>query len=128
MFEPLRDRYQINSIFDERWQGDKDNEWLLRVKPEGWIVVTADKGRGKRGDKLPLICFTQKITHIRLAPNVHNMKMAEKALFLIAAIREWSPQTFGEAGRAFSLIIHANGRPKLNDRTEQVQKRYSWGT
>lgn len=125
MFDPLPDRYRIDSIFDQSWCGLGDSIWTERLKPEGWVVVTADKGRKKRGEKLPILCFRLGITLVRLTSTVHHLKMAEKAPFLIAAVQEWNAQTFAEAGRCYSLHMQDNRRPKLTDRTERTRKRIS---
>jgi len=45
--------------------GYKDREWIPAARSEGFdIVLTGDKGRGKRGDKLPEICAVHGLRHL----------------------------------------------------------------
>ena len=46
-------------------EGMKDNVWIPKAAEAGYsLVLTADKGRKKRGDKLPELCRKHNLTHI----------------------------------------------------------------
>jgi hypothetical protein len=49
--------------------GEADEDWLpLLEKQGGWIVITADRGKDPKKQKLPRICANLGITHISLTP------------------------------------------------------------
>lgn len=49
--------------------GKADEDWLpLLEKQGGWIVITADRGKNPKKQKLPRICSSLGITHISLTP------------------------------------------------------------
>jgi PIN like domain len=49
--------------------GKADEDWLpLLEKQGGWIVITADRGKDPKKQKLPRICSSLGITHISLTP------------------------------------------------------------
>lgn len=53
--------------------GTDDEDWIpLLEKEQDWIVITADRGRDARKQKLPLICARLKITHISMTPVLKN--------------------------------------------------------
>jgi hypothetical protein len=62
VFDPLSDRFQIDSHYDQAWCGLADTEWLKRLSDERAIVLHADRGRRKRGEKLPLLLYASGIT------------------------------------------------------------------
>jgi hypothetical protein len=51
--------------------GTRDPEWLpMLEKEKGWIVLTADRGRDPKREKLPAICERLGITHISMTPKL----------------------------------------------------------
>jgi hypothetical protein len=63
--------------------GESDPVWIPKVAEEGWIILTAD--RGKKGkDKLPSICVTYKVTHILMGTSVMKLKQYQKANAIIS--------------------------------------------
>jgi PIN like domain len=63
-----------------------DEKWLPSLKKQGdWIVVTADRGKDPKKQKLPLICSSWGITHISLTPALVKAGYAaqEKALRVV---------------------------------------------
>jgi len=51
--------------------GTDDQDWLARLEKD-WIVLTADRGRDSRKQKLPTICGRLGITHISMTPVLLN--------------------------------------------------------
>jgi hypothetical protein len=45
--------------------GSLDPEWIPKIKGQGWIIISQDKG-SKGRNKLPQICVECGITHIIL--------------------------------------------------------------
>src|SRR5438128_8454706 len=63
-----------------------DETWIpLLEKEQDWIIITADRGRDSKKQKLPLICFRIGVTHISMTPALKNAGYAvhEKALFAV---------------------------------------------
>lgn len=54
------------------WQhSTPDGEWIPMLEREkGWIVLTADRGKDPKKEKLPLICKTFAVTHISMTPKL----------------------------------------------------------
>jgi hypothetical protein len=63
--------------------GELDPDWIPKVASEGWIILTADRGR-KGKDKLPSICLAYKVTHILMGSSVMKMKQYQKANAIIS--------------------------------------------
>ena len=78
--------------------GKADEDWLpLLEKQGGWIVITADRGRDPKKQKLPRICACLGITHISLTPALirEGYQAHEKAILSV-----------------FSEIIHLHLLPR----------------
>ena len=72
----------IKHLLDLAPSGILDEEWIPRIKDEGWTVISADGGRRPnkgRGKKLPRLCVEYGLTLIVLSPAVHNRKVFDKA-------------------------------------------------
>jgi PIN like domain len=67
--------------------GILDEEWVPRLKDEGWTVISADGARKpnkNRGRKLPQLCAEYGLTLIVLSPVVHNRKVFDKARTILS--------------------------------------------
>jgi hypothetical protein len=77
----------LGHILDYQRQGTHDEVWVPQVATEGWVVITADRGRrGKRskGEKLPILCRSFGITHVMLSSSIHNRSGFEKCQAILA--------------------------------------------
>jgi hypothetical protein len=63
--------------------GELDPVWIPQVAAEGWMILTADRGR-KGKDKLPAICIAYKVTHILMGPSMMKLKQSQKANAIIS--------------------------------------------
>lgn len=60
---------QTKHLFDFWAPGADDPDWIAFLQKEkDWIVITADRGKDPKKQKLPLICAKLKVTHISLTP------------------------------------------------------------
>ncbi len=51
----------IEHLLDKFPMSTFDIAWVPQIAEEGWIVISADRGKGKkRGGKLPLVCQANK--------------------------------------------------------------------
>lgn len=89
--------------------GTKDEDWIPRIKNEGWVVLTQDKGRKGR-HKLPKICALYKITHIVLSKAVAHQKQYQKANTIIGAWEQIKECANATAGTRFRLKLTHAGR------------------
>lgn len=47
----------------------KDADWIPKIKDEGWLLISEDRGRNSAaGDRLPQLCYQHKVTHILVLP------------------------------------------------------------
>ena len=64
------DEAEFKHVLDFQRQGVLDEDWIPRIAREGdWVVITADRGRrgsAKKGEKLPVVCKQQGVTHVVL--------------------------------------------------------------
>lgn len=90
--------------------GTLDPDWIPKVKGEGWIIISQDKG-SKGRNKLPQICTECKITHIILAKAVGRMKQREKASAIISVLEDIKKCSDAPAGTRFRLKLNHSGKP-----------------
>lgn len=90
--------------------GTKDPDWIPKVKNEGWIILTQDRGKKGR-DKLPKICAHYKITHIILSKSVLHLKQSPKANAIIAVWEQIKNCNSAPAGTRFRLRLNHAGKP-----------------
>ena len=71
-------------------RGTHDDEWVPKIKDEGWIVVTGDSGKGGtgRGTKLPFVCAREGVTHVMLSGRLQQKTGFEKARAFISVWEE----------------------------------------
>ena len=64
---------QVKHLTDYFQQDDDDGDWLpVLERDKDWIVITADRGRDNKKEKLPVLCSQLGISHISMTPNFHN--------------------------------------------------------
>jgi hypothetical protein len=95
--------------------GELDPDWIPKIANEGWIILTAD--RGKRGkDKLPSICAAYKVTHILMGKSVARLKQSQKANAIISIWEDIKKCNDAPKGSRF-LMSWINGRAILKPMT-----------
>jgi hypothetical protein len=82
-----------------------------KLANEGWIVITADGGKGgkSKGEKLPKLCHLNKITHVILSSKIHHKPVFEKTRCLIAVWNDIIRLPEEPPGSRFSLRATASG-------------------
>lgn len=80
------ERPEVRHILEFQQQGVWDEQWIPRVASEGWILITADRGKKgpKKGEKLPRLCVRHRITHVVLSTGMHRRKSFEKMLAILS--------------------------------------------
>lgn len=85
-FEQDEDRPLIKHLLDFQGQGVRDEEWIPRMAAEQWMLITADRGRKRRGKGEPLsrVCVREGVTHIILSAVVQRRRSFEKMLTVLS--------------------------------------------
>lgn len=62
---------QTKHLTDFFRPGSDDPDWVAVLeRDKGWVVLTADRGKDPKKQKLPVVCAKLKVTHISLTPAV----------------------------------------------------------
>ena len=53
--------------------GTKDSQWIpILAQEKDWDILTADRGKNSKLDKIQVICSHYKVTHISMTPALIN--------------------------------------------------------
>lgn len=64
---------QIKHLSDFFQQPDDDCDWLpLLEQDKEWVVITADRGKDRKKEQLPVLCSRLGISHISMTPAFHR--------------------------------------------------------
>jgi hypothetical protein len=64
---------QVKHLTDYFQQDDDDGDWLpILEQDKDWIVITADRGKDPKKEKLPVLCSKLGITHIAFTSHFHQ--------------------------------------------------------
>jgi PIN domain-containing protein len=100
----------IHHLFDYFQSGIKDPVWIPKVKDEGWMILTSDRGKKGR-HKLPHICAHYKITHILMSKSVLNLKQYQKANAIVSVWEQIKECDTAPKGSRFRLRLNHAHRP-----------------
>lgn len=78
-----------------------DNQWGDRVAEEGWILITADRGRTNRGIRLPRMCLDKGIRHVLAGTSTHRLREIPKLASLLAVWDDLLAVSTAPAGSRF---------------------------
>lgn len=119
------DAPEISHILEFQEPGVWDEEWIPQVASERWIIITQDLGRkGKsKGNPLPTLCSSLKITHVLLSPRVNRRKSFDKMLTVLSVWRELIELADAPPGSRWMIEPQAGSpdaaRGKLIDKTPE---------
>ena len=75
------ERPVVRHLVREFEPGTADRVWLQVVKANRWLLLTADRGKSNRGEKLPRVCRELGVIHVVLSATLHSRTpSSEKAL------------------------------------------------
>jgi len=100
----------IRHILDFYSQGTPDSAWIPQIAAEGWILISADRGRRCGGPKLPLLCRQYHVTHVLLSGTIHSQSQYNK-IVSVAAVWE-DIVAAGEARKGSQYILKLSGTKK----------------
>ncbi len=84
-----------------------DSVWLPRLASEGWVLLTADRGKSNKGKKLPHLCRQHSLTHVLVGPSIHDLTEIPKLCAILAVWPELLEAASAEAGARFRLTRQA---------------------
>jgi hypothetical protein len=104
-------------------RGTPDRQWLEVVKASGWLLVTADRGKSNRGEKLPRLCLEMGVIHIVFSATLHARPANDRALALAAVwldiVDVWQNRIgcghvvrVRDRGKGFKLVDKATNRTR----------------
>ena len=85
-------------------EGEKDEAWIPRLKADGWLVITADRGKSG-GSKLPQICRKERVTHVLISGKLHNRPQFEKARAILVTWPDILNASSGTQGARFRIRL-----------------------
>jgi hypothetical protein len=102
----LPDPAELTHLVEWEWSGTRDEEWIPKIAADGWVVVSADKGRKSelaKGRKLTAVCVALGVTHVLVSQAIHRKKSDEKAAIFVNAWPIIAKAAEAPAGTRFSL-------------------------
>lgn len=106
----------LRHILEFQSQGVHDEVWLPRISKDGWIIVTADRGRQGRtgkGEKLPVLCRQYDVTHVMLSKTIHHWNSFQKFRCIMAVWTDIARLASAPKGSAHLLRVVKDDRVAL---------------
>jgi hypothetical protein len=64
--------------------GERDKDWIPAAAESGFLIITTDHGRKKRGDKLPELCQAWGVKHVLISRKLQQRGRLSCALAVLA--------------------------------------------
>lgn len=108
-------RPELKHVLDFQKQGVPDEEWIPKIKNEGYIVVTADRGKKQsKGGKLPRICAAYDVTHVAVSGTILGKGGFGQMQAIIEVWNEFTDVASSPPGSRYSLRMAGSaGHAKL---------------
>lgn len=110
------DHVTLKHIYDYQMNGMYDEIWVPQIAKEGWIVVTADRGKKgglKKGEKLPRLCLMYSVTHVIMSSTIHHQKVFNKVRSFVAVWDEIVRIANEPRGGRYLLQMNSRGTNQL---------------
>jgi hypothetical protein len=104
---------ELSHVLDYQSQGVPDQLWIPRLAPDEWIILTADRGKRCKGQKLALVCQQFSVTHVMLSAAIHHKKTLDKVSAVLHVWSEIERLPTEPKGSGFSLRLSQGGQAKL---------------
>lgn len=117
--------FELSHVLEKQQQGVWDETWIPQLATEGWIVITGDRGRRggkKKGEKFPIVCQQNGITHVMLGPSLHSQSNFTKAQAIVQVWNHIAQLPDAPPGSAYLLSMNDSGRAQLSARVPRKKK------
>jgi len=96
---------EVRHVLDFQPQGVLDEEWIPRIKDEGWTIITQDRSRQRGGKGAPLcrVCLASKVTHVILSRRVGERRSFDKMMTVLNLWYEIIAATSAPAGTRYVI-------------------------
>ncbi len=85
-------------------EGALDDDWVPRIAEQGYLVLTADRGKKRsRGGKLPIICRRHGVSFVLMSSAVHKMDQFDKMRAVVSVWPKLLAAHAGEKGIGYIL-------------------------
>jgi hypothetical protein len=101
---------EVKHLVDFAMSGEDDEIWIPRIPGEGWVIVTADRGKKNKGGKLPLICQRCRISYVLLSAALRSKNTFDRMRAIIAVWPELAAACADEPGCGYLIRIKNRGR------------------
>lgn len=105
-----RGEVAVKHLVDFAMAGEDDESWIPRVPSDGWIILTADRGKKNKGGKLPLICQRCRITYVLLSAALHTKNTFDRMRAILAVWPDLLTVSVDEPGCGYLIRIKNHGR------------------
>jgi len=96
-------RPRILHLYDSFPRDVKDEEWIPKLVGDDWLIIIADRGKGK-APRLPALCHQYKRTHILLSTTMHvKVNQFNKARAIILLWPKLIEAFLGTAGSCYEI-------------------------
>jgi hypothetical protein len=105
-----RGQVEIRHLVDFAMGGEDDEHWIPSIPAEGWMIVTADRGKKNKGGKLPIICQRCRITYVLLSAALHTKNTFDRMRAVLAVWPDLLAASADERGCGYLIRIKNQGR------------------
>lgn len=107
---------EFKHVLEFQKQGVADADWIPQRAAEGWLLITADRGKGHKGIKrqiLPMLCEKHGLTCAMLSKRLHHCRTEEKFQVLVKLWPRLTQLVDAPRGLLFRLELTAQGKARV---------------
>lgn len=125
LLQTIGEDVDFSHIVDRQLAGVRDEDWIPQIADDGWIVITADRGKRKKsgtGERLPIICERFGVTYAAFSRSISQKNTS----FKIRALHSVFPELKALPGELRGSGFSIRPRTTRHDETQVALKRLQW--